>query len=86
MKLKCCDCDAIFNEEDAGTYSESRGEFWGEPCYETMLCCPECRSTDFEECDEYEECWLTGNYEGAECYSCPHKEGCSGYEGNEDDE
>lgn len=54
MRYKCAYCGCIFDEEDAGTYSESRGEFWGEPCYETMLCCPECRSTDFEECDEYE--------------------------------
>ena len=32
---------------------------------------------------EYERCWLTGEYEDADCEECPHKHECSGYE--EDD-
>lgn len=80
MRYKCCDCDAIFDEEAAGTYSESRGEFWGSPCYESLICCPECRSKDIEECDKYDECWITEDYDLGECESCPHKSECDGYE------
>lgn len=55
MRYKCCECEAIFDEEDAGTIRESRGEFWGSPCYETLLVCPECRSDLIEEYEEEEE-------------------------------
>lgn len=53
-KLKCYDCGAIFPEEDAGTYQEYVGEFWGTPAYQTYNCCPECNSED------------VGTYEGGE--------------------
>lgn len=34
-----------------------------------------------------ELCWQTGNYtDGCECEFCDHKEECSGYEDNEDDD
>lgn len=55
MRYKCYDCEAVFHEDDAGSYSESRGEFWGSPCYESMMCCPECGSTDFDEYNEEDE-------------------------------
>ena len=51
MMFKCCECGAVFHEDDAGTYKESRGEFWGEPCYEELMCCPECSCEDIEEYD-----------------------------------
>lgn len=55
MKYKCYDCGKVFDEEDAGTYYESRGEFWGAPCSERMSCCPFCRSDDIEEYEETED-------------------------------
>lgn len=53
--LRCCECGKRFYEEDADTFRESRGEFWGSPCYETLLCCPCCGSDELEECSEDEE-------------------------------
>ena len=35
--------------------------------------------------NEFERCWMTGEYDGAECEECPHKDECSGYEGGGDD-
>ncbi len=55
MRYKCLNCGEIFHEDDAGTYQESRGEFWGTPCNESMMCCPSCRSDDLDEYDEEEE-------------------------------
>lgn len=52
--FKCCNCGCIFTENDAGTYQECVGEFWGAPAYETFMCCPECKSDEF---DDYEEEW-----------------------------
>ena len=46
MKYRCCDCGAVF--DDPATWEESRGEFWGFPCTETMSGCPECEG-DYEE-------------------------------------
>lgn len=54
-KLKCYDCDAIFNEEDAGTHQECVGEFWGVPAYQTYNCCPYCFSDDVGIYEESEE-------------------------------
>ena len=47
---KCNDCKHEFVEPD--TYTEYRGEFWGMPAYETLGCCPVCKSDDYEEVDE----------------------------------
>lgn len=50
MLYKCCECGHIF--ETPMSYEEYRGEYWGFPSYETMYCCPNCESTEF---DDYEE-------------------------------
>ena len=43
MKLYyCSNCRRIWREEDLTDIEESRGEFWGRPCYETFAVCPEC--------------------------------------------
>jgi hypothetical protein len=55
MRYICCDCGKIFDEEEAGSYQEYRGEFWGSPCYEPMMCCPRCNSDEFDEYEEPEE-------------------------------
>lgn len=49
MRYKCRSCGEVFDEEEAGKVRESRGEFWGEPCYETMLCCPTCGCMSLDE-------------------------------------
>lgn len=52
-KFKCCECDAIFEEDEADSRREYVGEFWGVPAYEDLMACPNCGSTDMEE--YYEE-------------------------------
>ena len=54
-KLRCYNCDEIFNEEDADTVSEIVGEFWGAPAYMNYNACPICRSTDIEEVEDIDE-------------------------------
>ena len=45
----CYECQ---NEFDTPKYvQESRGEFWGMPCSETMSYCPFCGSEAFDERD-----------------------------------
>lgn len=41
----CCDCGTKLDDEDIKTSTESRGEFWGAPCSETIIVgykCPSC--------------------------------------------
>ena len=52
---KCTDCGAIFGENEIAVWEESRGEFWGDPCYETMSGCPKCKG-DYEEVFECNRC------------------------------
>lgn len=54
-EYRCCDCGAIFDEESVGTSHESRGEYWGVPCYEDVSVCPECGSDCYEEYFEEDE-------------------------------
>ena len=54
--FKCTECEAIF--EEPATWEESRGEFWGFPCTETMVGCPECRGG----CEEAFECIRCGEW------------------------
>jgi hypothetical protein len=49
---RCNDCGCEFCQPKA--VEESRGEFWGIPCSETMYYCPNCESDDFDETDEDE--------------------------------
>ena len=44
--FRCVECGAVF--EQPQYYRESRGEFWGTPCYEEYEGCP-CCAGDFEE-------------------------------------
>lgn len=48
-----CECGAEFDEPKA--VQESRGEFWGVPCWETMYHCPCCGDSCFDEIDYSEE-------------------------------
>ena len=40
--LKCLDCGHIFEEGDRHEWKEARGEYWGQPAYETVVGCPRC--------------------------------------------
>ena len=51
--FKCNDCGKVFHEPKA--VQESRGEFWGAPCWETMYYCPHCESEDFDKYNGKEE-------------------------------
>lgn len=51
-RFRCMECGRTFDEPKR--VQESRGEFWGVPCYETMRYCPFCMG-DFEENTEEEE-------------------------------
>ena len=48
MAYKCLKCGNIFEEGEQARWSESRGEYCGTPCSETMSGCPLCKG-------EYEE-------------------------------
>lgn len=51
--IKCNDCKHYFDAP--AQWKESRGEFWGQPAFETMTGCPYCYSTDYEEITTKEE-------------------------------
>lgn len=51
--FKCTECGRVF--EEPAEWEESRGEYWGVPCTETMYGCPYCGGY-FEEAKECEEC------------------------------
>lgn len=49
----CNNCGKTFDEP--ASWRESRGEFWGSPCYETLYGCPFCGDEDIEEEPEEDE-------------------------------
>ena len=54
---KCLGCGHLFEEGEQATWQESRGEFWGSTCNETLSGCPVCKG-------EYEktvECSICGS-------------------------
>ena len=46
MPYKCCDCGNVFEYPDV--WQESRGEYWGVSCSESVGGCPNCHG-DYEE-------------------------------------
>lgn len=58
MKKLICDNGHIFDEDEVKIIKESRGEYWGVPCFENWAVCPVCGNDeldDYEEEDEDEE-------------------------------
>ena len=51
MSYICLDCGEKFDEP--ASWQESRGEFWGVPCSETVSGCPYCKG-DYVEVEELE--------------------------------
>lgn len=63
MMFRCAECGSEFEEPRA--VQESRGEFWGAPCWETIYCCPFCGDTCFDEVQDEEdddESWWRSKY------------------------
>ena len=53
--LRCIDCGKIFDDDDVAVWEESRGEFWGVPCSETVSGCPHCQG-DYEQVTTCKRC------------------------------
>lgn len=53
--LKCEDCGLIFAEDELAEWQEDRGEFWGQPCFQTLQGCPHCFSGAVVEYDGEDE-------------------------------
>lgn len=56
--LICDDCGKIVGPEEVAIVSESRGEFWGLPCFENMRVCPHCGGSLVE----VAECAVCGGF------------------------
>lgn len=72
MAYKCLDCGHIFEEDEQARWSESRGEYWGSPCYETMSGCPVCKG-EYEETVQCAVCGsehLEDELSGGVCDEC----------------
>lgn len=68
--LKCTDCGNTF--EEPITWQESRGEYWGVPCSETVSGCPCCKG-DYEEavvCKRCGEWFLEDELNDGLCEDC----------------
>lgn len=51
--FRCCNCGKFFDWPRE--VQESRGEYWGVPCYETIYLSPCCETEEFEEIKEGQE-------------------------------
>ena len=67
---KCYDCGEVF--ENPPSHEESRGEFWGVSCSETVSGCPHCDG-EYEEAFKCEKCggyFFEDELHGNVCDSC----------------
>ena len=55
MTYMCIECGHIFEEGEEAVWEESRGEYWGTPCTETVSGCPKCKG-DYQEAFECARC------------------------------
>lgn len=72
MFYKCLDCGHIFEEGEQSYWQESRGEYWGFPCFEEMVGCPLCRGS-YEKtvkCDVCGSEHLNDELNGGVCKDC----------------
>lgn len=60
---KCLECGHLFEEGEQARWEESRGEFWGSPCSESMSGCPICKGY-YEEAVKCKICgrWVEDEY------------------------
>ena len=61
--LVCVECGHLFDEEKIAVWQESRGEYWGVPCFESVGGCPICKGhfVDAHRCDCCGE-WINSSY------------------------
>ena len=52
---KCIECDTVFEEGEEAVWRESRGEYWGVPCFEEETGCPKCKG-DYAEAVRCKRC------------------------------
>lgn len=52
MRFYCVDCERYLDDDEVKYVSESRGEFWGMPAYETMMYCGYCGGDIISEDDD----------------------------------
>ena len=72
----CLECGRIFPKDEVSVWKESRGEYWGTLCYESVSGCPYCKG-DYVKTHQCNVCneWIIGSYiklEGGEriCEDC----------------
>lgn len=69
---KCIECGHIFEEGEQACWTESRGEYWGVSCSETMSGCPICDG-EYETtipCEICESHHLEDELNGGVCEEC----------------
>ena len=59
----CLECGHIFSADETSVWQESRGEYFGVPCYETVSGCPRCNGS-YAETYRCKECgdWIRASY------------------------
>lgn len=75
MEYMCMSCGNIFEQGEQRKWRESRGEFWGAPCYEDMSGCPICGG-DYAKAKKCEMCrtvHLEEELEAGVCGDCVEK-------------
>lgn len=75
MACKCLSCGHIFESCERAEWEESRGEYWGTPCYEAVDGCPICGG-DYEETKPCRLCGCECTYEETNdgvCFDCIDK-------------
>lgn len=73
--LKCFDCGFVFEEEEALTAAEDRGEHFGFPASEECRVCPKCGGSfeDMMDCKICGEAHIEDELSGGVCNSCIEK-------------
>lgn len=56
FKIKCEDCNSVFDHEDVKIRKENMGEHFGAPAYEEIACCPHCGADGLVEVMQCEKC------------------------------
>lgn len=69
---KCVECGHIFEKGEEKHWTESRGEYWGQPVHEEMTGCPRCGG-DYEKTEPCAVCGSETSWDalsGGVCIGC----------------
>lgn len=72
-KIKCEECDSIFDHEDVRLRKENMGEHFGAPAYEEIACCPNCGAdglVEVQKCEKCGEYFESYELDGGICDNC----------------